>query len=361
MKKRMNQIVLMLAVGSILVVSCDLFKKDEPEQEDVLELNNEFMYKDQRYPLAWGFYMDYGRDGNFTNFDLIITQVEENLEEVNDEEDLVSDYYLYFWLESEADEFSEGVYTYDPEGYTNDNGSFLYSGDIWFRDQGEEIGIKSGSLEIKTSGSDYIVTFEFTLENDEIVEGHIQYAFEDLTGEGEETGEIVNTGDQQESEFNFFINDVRYPISTGFVIDYGNFEDYGYNYDIQLFSRDPIGSDNQGMHYFYVELFSESTEQFVDGEYNFDGNYTSGTNHFGFSFANVNIEQNADNTFFIVGGQVNISTAEGVLEIYFELEDLYGNSVVGNYIGDYVLDKSGSDRIHKKQKFTKSKVKKMFK
>lgn len=298
-----------------------------------IPLENEFLYKRNRYPLGWGFYFNYGFNSGYTNYDMIMTEVKENLDEIEDAEDLLSDHYVYLWLESEGDSFTEGRYEFNDNGLDEGVEKFIYEGGVWFEDIDEEIAINGGYVDIEIEGDIYIVVMNLTLVNGENLRGHMSYPFEEMDGDEGGSGEIANTGDNYESDFNFYIDDLRFPLSHSNVLDYGDFEGSGYNIDIELFSRDPNSEDLSGAHYFYFELFSESTELFVDGQYVFDDTYPAGVNHFGFSTININVNQGTANVLFINSGTVDISTSDNVLDISFELTDTYGREIYGNYIG----------------------------
>jgi uncharacterized surface protein with fasciclin (FAS1) repeats len=314
-------------------------------------LENEFLYKRNKYPLGWGFYYNYGFNSGYTNYDLVMTEVEENLEEIEDSEDLQSDHYVYLWLEFEGSSFIEGRFEFNENGFEEGDEKFIYQGGVWFEDIDEEIAISGGFVDIEIEGDIYTIIMNLTLENGEDLRGHMSYPFEEQQNDDGGSGEISNTGDNYESDFNFYIDDLRFPISHSIVHDYGDFDGSGYNIDIELFSRDPDSEDLAGTHYFYFELFSESTETFVDGQYVFDNSYPAGVNHFGFSSININVNQGTANVLFINSGTVDISTSNNELDISFELTDTYGREIYGNYTGSFDgSETSRSSKIERKYK-----------
>ena len=307
-----------------------------------LPLENEFMYKGERYSLGWGFYYNYGANSGYTNYDLIMTEVEENLNEVEETDDLLSDHFIYLWLESEGASFTEGRFEFNENGFDEGVEKFIYSGNVWLRGLEEEIEIDGGYVDIAIEGDIYTVTMELTLVNGEDLKAHISYPFKEQENEDGGSGEITNTGDDYQSDYNIYVEEVRFPVSQSNVIDYGDFDGSGYNIDIELFSRDPDAADLTGAHYFYIELFSESTEEFIDGEYVFDDTYTAGENHFGYSVFNINVNQGTENTLYINSGVINVSTSDNVLDITFELTDQYDRTITGLYQGDLNISKNSN-------------------
>lgn len=317
-----------------------------------IPLENEFLYKNQKYPLGWGFYYNYGFNSGYTNYDFIMTEVEENLDEIDESDDLLSNHYIYLWLESAGNSFTEGRFEFSGSGFEDELERFLYEGSVWFEGADEEIPVSGGYVDIEIEGDIYVLNMNLTLENGENLRGHISYPFEEQDDEDDGSGEIANTGDNYESDFNFYIDELRFPLSHSNILDYGDFDGSGYNIDVELFSRDPNSEDVTGAHYFYFELFSESTESFLDGQYIFDNSYPAGVNHFGFSTININVNQESANVIFINSGTVDISISDSVLDISFELTDIYGREIYGNYTGNYESTETSRNSVEEKRSKT---------
>ncbi len=171
MKTNISTQVLLTTI--VLILSLGLIGCKDNSSGSGSDADNSFEYDGETYTLRAGAIFDYGEFDGFINYDFILTEEDEDFE--SEDEEINSEYYIYFWLESLGEgSFNGGTFNYDDSGEAEE--SHLYAGELAFVTSGnveeaEEFGITGGSVEVDIDGSTYTLVFDVTLDNGEDLTG----------------------------------------------------------------------------------------------------------------------------------------------------------------------------------------------
>jgi len=185
-----------LIIMSISIFSCS---KDKDEVEPIIDAKNELSYNGQTYPLNYGAIDDYEYDGSHTNYEF-------HLFKIVSETDPVVPIYLFLDLFSPNEGgFKGGTFHYidTDNGEVNLDGKYYFDDGYFARnvnietDAVEEfVYIKSGTVKVSGSGSEYKLAFDLVMDNGKSIKGSYGGTFEPLNAinavSGHQTTDVLN-------------------------------------------------------------------------------------------------------------------------------------------------------------------------
>lgn len=169
--------LLIFLLPIVLLNGCKESGTDSDSKSD-----NNFEYDGKTYALEAGVIFDYGVESEgFRNYDFILTEKVEDFDELNEseEEELNSDYFVYFWLESLGESsFTGGTFNFDDSEEAET--SHLYSSELTFLSGNEEEYFEaiSGKVNVSIDGDTYTLDFDITLDNGKKMVGKFSYDFQ---------------------------------------------------------------------------------------------------------------------------------------------------------------------------------------